>query len=76
MKDTIYYYEDNSLGELKGMVSRNAKDGELRVAIWSRDCDGTTGTHKTTIKATVAELVRIIEREWDDAEGPWEISFE
>ena len=76
MKDTIYYHDDPTLSQLIGMVERNRdKDGNMHVAIWSRDCDGTERTIHKSVIATLDQLCHMIRLEQGEAEGPWEISF-
>ena len=70
---TLYSHDDVSVGTLMDIIELYAKDGELTLDIWSRDCDGATGSRKKTIPAKVGAFAEVVASEYEWAAGPWEI---
>ena len=51
------------------------KDGKVRLAVWSRDCDLCESTEMVIINPIVVEYENFIYHVHDDAEGPIGIQF-
>lgn len=65
----------NGRALIADLLKRHARNGMVSVEVWSRDCDGTSGTSLSRIPATLQSYRALWLREAEDAEGPFTLQI-